>query len=129
MTFSICLSLETKGFGFEGGDEGVATKGDLGCCLVGVAVTPIVVVDEDLIVFDGEESGDLDNEELTPLGNVSKEVESKRSFTSLVARTFLLIPFGTKGEEGVVASVAIKEATGCTTEGRDGDGSLLAVLK
>ena len=109
-----------------GGDEGVATGDDWTDCLVVVTTTPEVAIVGDPIIFDGKESGDFGNGELGPLKRVSKEVESERSFTSLVARAFLLIPFGIEGEEGVMASIATEEATGCTARGGDGEGSLLA---
>ena len=120
MTFPFFLSFEAEGFGFKGGDEGVAIGDDLTGYLVSVTA------DRDPIVFDGEESGDFSNRELGPLGSISKEVESERSFIGLVARAFLLIPIGIEGEEGVMAFVAIEEATCCIPGGGDGEGSFLA---
>ena len=101
------MSFEAEGFRFKGGDEGVIIEDDLADYLVGVAAAPIVAADGDPIVFDVEESGDFSNGELGPHGSVSKKVESERSFTVLVAQAFLLIRFGTKEEEGVLASIAI----------------------
>ena len=60
-----------------------------------------------------------------PLGRVSTEVKSERSFSGLTARAFYLIPFGTGDGEGFVASVATEEATGGSARGREGEGSLI----
>ena len=59
-TFLLFLEFDEEGFGFFGAEESVAT-GDEGwaSCLVGVATSPEVTTDEDPIVFDGEEIGDL----------------------------------------------------------------------
>ena len=50
----------------------------------------------------------------------------ERSLVGLMARAFLLIPIGTEGEKGIVASVATEEATSWMNRGGDGKGSLLA---
>ena len=115
--FPLFLSLEAEGFGFEGGDEGVAIGVDLACYSVGVAAALEVAVDEDRIIFDGEDSSEFDNGELGLLGNVSKEVELEKSFSGLMAQARLLIPFRSKGEEGVMASLATEEGMGWMTEG------------
>ena len=123
-TFSFFLSLKADGFGHvDGGD--VATRVDLTCCFVGVAVASNVATDGNPFVCDGEESGDFDNRELGSLGNVSREVEFERSLVGLMARAFCVIPFGTGGGEGFMAGIATKEATGGSTGGREGEGSLL----
>ena len=105
---------------------GVATRGDLACYLASVAIALGVASDEDPIIFYGKKSGDFDNWGLGPLGSVSREVESKRSFTGLTARAFFLVPFGTEGEKGVMASVVTQETTRGSTRGEGGEGSLLA---
>ena len=89
---------------------------------MGVATASEVATDGDPIVFDGEEKVDFGNRELGLLRKVSKKVESKRSFSGLMAQAFL---HGTKGEEGIVSSVVRKEATGWTTGGGDEEGSLV----
>ena len=109
------LSLEADGFGLVAGDEGVATWGDLVCCLAGVAAAPDVVAEGDPIIFDGEERGDFGNGELGPLEKVSREVESKRSLIGLMAQAFCLIPFGTGGGKGFMASDTTERATGGST--------------
>ena len=93
-----------------GCDEGIAIGDNWAGYLGGVTKAPKVATDGDPIVFDGEESGDFGNGELSPFRSFSKEVELERFFTSLVARAIYLIAFGTEGEEGVVASVATEEA-------------------
>ena len=56
--------------------------------MAGVAVAPEVVLDGDAIVFEGDENGDFGRGELGPLGNVSSEVDSKRTLVGLEARAF-----------------------------------------
>ena len=70
------MAFEEEGFGLLGGDKG-ATIGGEGCtgCLVGVASDPEVAPDENPIIFDGEERGDLGKGELEPLGRVSAKVD------------------------------------------------------
>ena len=113
------------GFGLVAGEEGVATEGDLVYYLVGVAATPDVTAEGDPIIFDGEKRGCFGNGELGPLKRVFREVEFERSLVDLMARAFCLIPFGTGGGEGFMAGIATKEATGGSTGGREGEGSLL----
>ena len=99
MTFPFFLSRVAKGFGLVGGEDDVATGGALVCCLAGVAAAPNVAAEGDPIVFQGEDKGDFGNGELGPLGSVSREVESERSFNGLTARAFCLIPFGASSGE------------------------------
>ena len=106
------LAFEVEGFELWGGGEAVATGDDgWACCLASVTTALEVTPDVDLIVFEGDESGDFSRGELGPLRSVSSKVYSKRSSVSLVAQAFCLKPLGTGGGEGFMASVATKEAT------------------
>ena len=108
-----------------GGEDGVATGGALVCCLASVVAAPDVAVEGDPIVFDAEDRGDFGNGELGPLGSVSREVESKRSLSGLIAWVFCLIPFEARGgEDDFVVSVAIEETTRSAGGGK-GESSLL----
>ena len=113
MTFPFFLAFKDEGFGLWGGDEGVAT-GDDGWagCLDVAAAAPEVTPDEDPTIFDRDERGNLGKGELSPLWNVSREVDSERSFDGLETQAFWRTPFGMGGGEGSVASIAIEEATG-----------------
>ena len=61
MTFPFFLSLEAEGFGLMGGEVGAATRGDVVCCLAGVAAAPDVATEGDPIIFDEVERGDFGN--------------------------------------------------------------------
>ena len=69
------MDLEGDGFGFFGGDDGVAT-GERGWsdCLAGDPPTTEVATDGEVVVFEGEERGDLGRGEAVWLDNVLVEV-------------------------------------------------------
>ena len=85
-TFPFFLVFEEDGFELWGGGEGVAIR-DEGCasCLGGVPAATEVRPDEEPIVFDGDNRGDLGRGELGLLGSVSREVDSESSFNGLEA--------------------------------------------
>ena len=118
------MDFEEEGFGFFGGEEGVAT-GDEGYtgCSTNVTVTLEVVTDREPTIFDGEEIDYLGRGNLGPLESVSVEVDWERSFIGLVAQAFYCMPLGTGIGVGFLASVAIEEATGGSARGRDSRAS------
>ena len=130
MAYIFFLAFEEEGFGLQGRGEVVATwdEGWPGC-LVGVAAAPEVALDEDPIAFEGDESGDFNRGELRPLGSVSSEVDSEKSLVGLVAWAFCLLPLGTGGGQGFVASIATEEGTEGSARGEDGDDSLRCHFK